>query len=44
MVVVVVVVFNGGSSVGRRLMVSAMDYEERTRGLHKDRQCTNQPA
>jgi hypothetical protein len=40
----VVVVFDGGSSVRRRLMASAMDYNERTRGWHKDRQRNNQPA
>jgi hypothetical protein len=41
----VAVVFDGGSSVRRRSMASAMDYDERTRGWRKkDRQRNNQPA
>jgi hypothetical protein len=42
----VAVVFDGGSSVRRRLMASAMDYDERTTGRRKDkeRQSNNQPA
>jgi len=28
----------------RRSMASVMDYDERTRGRHKDRQRNNQPA
>jgi hypothetical protein len=41
----VAVVFDGGSSVRRRSMASAMDYDERTRGRRKkDRQRNNQPA
>jgi hypothetical protein len=43
--VAVAVVFDGGSSVQRRSMVPAMDYDERTRGRRKNRQCNNhQPA
>jgi hypothetical protein len=42
--VAVAVVFDGGSSVRRRLMASAMDYDERTRGRRKDNQRNNQPA
>jgi hypothetical protein len=34
----VAVVFDGGSSVRQRLMASAMDYDERTRGRRKGRQ------
>jgi hypothetical protein len=34
----VAVVFDGGSSVQRRLMASAMDYDKRTRGRRKGRQ------
>jgi len=40
----VAVVFNGGSSVRRRSMALAMDYDEMTRGRRKDRQRNNQPA
>jgi len=38
--------FNGGGGGGvrRRLMGLAMNYDERTRGWRKDRQCNNQPA
>jgi hypothetical protein len=42
--VAVAVVFNGGSSVRRRSMVSAMDYDKRTRGWRKEKQRNNQPA
>jgi len=41
---VVMVVFDGSSSTRWRLMASVMDYSERTRGRHKDRQSNNQPA
>jgi protein subunit release factor B len=34
----VAVVFNGSSSIQWRLMASAMDYDERTRGRRKGRQ------
>jgi len=40
----VAVVFEGGSSVQRRSMASAMDYNKRMRGWRKDRQHNNQPA
>jgi hypothetical protein len=40
----VAVVFDGGSSIRRRSMASAMDYDERTRGRRKDRQRNNLPA
>ena len=40
----VAVVFDGGSSDQRRSMVLVMDYDKRTRGRCKDRQCNNQPA
>jgi len=40
----VVVVFDGSSSVRWRSMASAMDYDERTKGRHKDKQHNNQPA
>jgi hypothetical protein len=40
----VAVVFDGGSSILRHLKALAMDYNERTRGRHKDRQRNNQPA
>jgi len=40
----VAVVFDGSSSIRRRLMAWAMDYDERTRGRRKDRQRNNQPA
>jgi hypothetical protein len=40
----VAVVFDGGSSVRRRLMASAMDYDKRMRGRRKDRQRNNQPS
>jgi len=40
----VVVVFGGGSSIRRRSMLLVMDYDERTGGRRKVRQCNNQPA
>jgi hypothetical protein len=40
----VAAVFDGGSSVRRRSMVSAMDYDERTRGRRNEKQHNNQPA
>jgi hypothetical protein len=40
----VAVVFDGGSSVRRRSMVSVMDYDKRRRGWRKYRQCNNQSA
>jgi len=42
--VAVAVVIDGGSSVWRCLMASAMDYDERMRRQRKDRQRNNQPA
>ena len=39
---VVAVVFDGSSSIRRRSMAWAMDYDESTRGRRKDRQCDNQ--
>ena len=44
LMVAVVEVFDGGSSVRRHPMASAMDYDERMRGRRKDRQPNNQPA
>ena len=38
------VLFDGGSSIRRRLMAWVMDYDQRTRGRRKDRQRNNQPA
>jgi hypothetical protein len=39
-----VVVFDGGSSIRRRLIASAMDYDERARGWRKEGQRNSQPA
>ena len=40
----VAVVFDGGISVQRHLMASAMDYDKKTRRRRKDRQRNNQPT